>query len=83
MGSWLEGKTLAKKIKEKVKNDVALYLKQEKEVPGLAAILVGENRASKIYLRTKERNCERLGIHSEILVSLCSFLCHPRSMLPR
>ncbi|MCK4363960.1 MAG: bifunctional methylenetetrahydrofolate dehydrogenase/methenyltetrahydrofolate cyclohydrolase FolD [Candidatus Aminicenantes bacterium] len=67
MGSWLEGKTLAKKIKEKVKNDVALYLKQEKEVPGLAAILVGENRASKIYLRTKERNCERLGIHSEII----------------
>lgn len=67
MGSWLEGQTLAKKIKEKVKNDVALYLKQKKEVPGLAAILVGENRASKIYLRTKERNCERLGIHSEIL----------------
>ncbi len=67
MGSWLEGKTLAKKIKGKVKNDVALYLKQEKEVPGLAAILVGENRASKIYLRTKERNCERLGIHSEII----------------
>ncbi|TET69738.1 MAG: bifunctional methylenetetrahydrofolate dehydrogenase/methenyltetrahydrofolate cyclohydrolase FolD [Candidatus Aminicenantes bacterium] len=67
MGSWLEGKTLAKKIKEKVKNDVALYLKQEKEVPGLAAILVGENRASKVYLRTKERNCERLGIHSEII----------------
>ena len=67
MGSWLEGKTLAKKIKEKVKNDVALYLKQKKEVPGLAAILVGENRASKIYLRTKERNCERLGIRSEIL----------------
>ncbi len=67
MGSWLEGKTLAKKIKEEVKNDVALYLKQKKEVPGLAAILVGENKASKIYLRTKERNCERLGIHSEIL----------------
>jgi methylenetetrahydrofolate dehydrogenase (NADP+)/methenyltetrahydrofolate cyclohydrolase len=67
MGSWLEGKTLAKKIKEKVKNDVALYLKQKKEVPGLAAILVGENKASKIYVRTKERNCERLGIHSEIL----------------
>jgi methylenetetrahydrofolate dehydrogenase (NADP+)/methenyltetrahydrofolate cyclohydrolase len=67
MGSWLEGKTLAQKIKEKVKNDVALYLKQKKEVPGLAAILVGENKASKIYVRTKERNCERLGIHSEIL----------------
>ncbi len=67
MGSWLEGKTLAKKIKEKVKNDVTLYLKQKKGGPGVAAILVGENKASKIYLRTKERNCERLGIHSEIL----------------
>jgi methylenetetrahydrofolate dehydrogenase (NADP+)/methenyltetrahydrofolate cyclohydrolase len=50
-----------------VKNEVAQYSKQRKEVPGLAAILVGENRASKIYLRTKERNCERLGIRSEIL----------------
>lgn len=67
MGSWLEGKTLAKKIKEEVKNEVAQYSKQRKEVPGLVGILVGENRASKIYLRTKERNCERLGIRSEIL----------------
>ena len=67
MGSWLEGKTLAKKIKEEVKNEVAQYLKKRKEVPGLVGILVGENRASKIYLRTKERNCERLGIRSEIL----------------
>jgi methylenetetrahydrofolate dehydrogenase (NADP+)/methenyltetrahydrofolate cyclohydrolase len=67
MGAWLEGKALAEKIKADVKNEVAQYSKQRKEVPGLAAILVGENRASKIYLRTKERNCERLGIRSEIL----------------
>ena len=67
MGTWLEGKALAEKIKEDVKNEVAQYSKQRNEVPGLAAILVGENRASKIYLRTKERNCERLGIRSEIL----------------
>jgi len=67
MGSWLEGRTLAKRIKEEVKNDVAQCSKEKKEVPGLAAILVGENRASKVYLRTKERNCERVGIRSEIL----------------
>jgi methylenetetrahydrofolate dehydrogenase (NADP+)/methenyltetrahydrofolate cyclohydrolase len=66
MGSWLEGETLAKRIKEEVRNEVAQFLKK-KEVPGLVAILVGENRASKIYLRTKERNCARLGIRSEIL----------------
>ena len=67
MGSWLEGRTLAKSIKEEVKNDVARYSKEKNEVPGLVGILVGENRASKVYLRTKERNCERLGIRSEIL----------------
>ncbi len=67
MGNWLEGKTLAKTIKEEVKNEVAQYSKDRKEVPGLVGILVGENRASKVYLRTKERNCERLGIRSEIL----------------
>jgi methylenetetrahydrofolate dehydrogenase (NADP+)/methenyltetrahydrofolate cyclohydrolase len=66
MGSWLEGETLAQRIKEEVRNEVAQFLKK-KEVPGLVAILVGENRASKIYLRTKERNCAKLGIRSEIL----------------
>jgi methylenetetrahydrofolate dehydrogenase (NADP+)/methenyltetrahydrofolate cyclohydrolase len=66
MGSWLEGETLAQRIKEEVRNEVAQFLKR-KEVPGLVAILVGENRASRIYLRTKERNCARLGIRSEIL----------------
>jgi len=67
MGSWLEGKTLAKRIKEEVKYDVARYSKAKKEVPGLVGILVGENRASKVYLGIKERTCERLGIRSEIL----------------
>jgi len=67
MGSWLEGKTLANKIKEEVKDEVASYLKTIGQVPGLVGIRVGENRASKVYLRTKERACEKLGIHSEIL----------------
>ncbi|NQT79085.1 MAG: bifunctional methylenetetrahydrofolate dehydrogenase/methenyltetrahydrofolate cyclohydrolase FolD [Candidatus Aminicenantes bacterium] len=67
MGSWLEGKTLANKIKEEVKEEVASYLKTIGQVPGLVGIRVGEDRASKVYLRTKERACEKLGIHSEIL----------------
>jgi len=67
MGSWLEGKTLANKIEEEVKDEVASYLKTIGQVPGLVGIRVGEDRASKVYLRTKERACEKLGIHSEIL----------------
>lgn len=67
MGNWLEGKTLANKIKEEVKEEVALLQKKTGQVPGLIGILVGEDRASKVYLRTKKKNSEKLGMHSEIL----------------
>jgi methylenetetrahydrofolate dehydrogenase (NADP+)/methenyltetrahydrofolate cyclohydrolase len=67
MGSWLEGKTLSEKIKEEVKNEVARYQRTIHQVPGLIGILVGENRASQIYLRSKEKACQALGIASQIL----------------
>jgi methylenetetrahydrofolate dehydrogenase (NADP+)/methenyltetrahydrofolate cyclohydrolase len=67
MGSWLEGKTLADKIKEEVKEEVAHFQKKMEQVPGLVAILVGENTASKVYLRSKKKNSEKLGMRSEIL----------------
>jgi methylenetetrahydrofolate dehydrogenase (NADP+)/methenyltetrahydrofolate cyclohydrolase len=35
--------------------------------PGLAAILVGENSASRIYLKNKAQACQDVGVHSEIL----------------
>jgi len=67
MGHWLEGTTLANKIKEGVKEEVSCHLKEKNKVPGLVGILVGENKASKIYLRTKKRACDDLGIRSEII----------------
>jgi len=67
MGSWLEGATLANKIKEEVKGEVSFYLKEKNQVPFLVGILVGERKASKIYLRTKQRSCDELGIQSDIL----------------
>lgn len=56
-----------------MKEEISTYLKTENQAPGLVAILVGENKASQVYLRTKERNCQELGIHSEIL-------CFPAGM---
>jgi len=67
MGIWLEGRSLARKIREEVKEQVEHYKNLTKEDPGLVGILVGENRASQVYLRTKERTSQRLGIRSEIL----------------
>ena len=67
MGSWLEGKSLAARIKEEVRIQVEHYLKISNMVPSLVGILVGDNRASKVYLRTKEKASHRVGIHSEII----------------
>lgn len=67
MGVWLEGKTLAEKIKEEVRQEVAHYQATRSEVPGLVGILVGENPDSQVYLRTKEKTSRGLGLFSEIL----------------
>lgn len=67
MGIWLEGKSLADKIKEEVRREVAALQAEVGRPPGLVGILVGENRASQIYLRSKERTSQALGISSQIL----------------
>jgi len=67
MGVWLEGRTLAEKIKEEVKEEVVHFRRTANEVPGLVGILVGENRSSQIYLRSKEKTSQALGIASQVL----------------
>ncbi len=67
MGIWLEGKPLADKIKEEVKKEVASWQARLGCSPGLVGILVGENRSSQIYLRSKEKASQALGISSRIL----------------
>lgn len=61
MAKIISGEELAKKIREKIKKEVAkLELK-----PCLAVILVGENPASKIYTDLKEKACKEVGIVSK------------------
>ncbi len=57
----LDGKALAAKCKEEVKQ-AALGLPRK---PGLAVILVGENPASQVYVRSKRKDCEECGFLSE------------------
>jgi methylenetetrahydrofolate dehydrogenase (NADP+)/methenyltetrahydrofolate cyclohydrolase len=59
----LDGKALAARIKEGLKKEVA-QLTAEGLTPGLAVILVGEDPASQVYVRNKERACAELGINS-------------------
>lgn len=66
MGSWLEGKILADKIKESVRQEAAHLKERLDKVPGLVAVLVGDNKASQVYVRSKEKTCQALGLFSEV-----------------
>lgn len=59
----LDGKTLGKEIQEEIRLEVEKLGKK----PHLAVVLVGEDSASKIYVNTKNRTCERLGFKSTVI----------------
>lgn len=59
----LDGKKISQEIKDELKQEVE-KLKQRGVVPGLAVVLVGDNSASQIYVRNKEKACEYVGIKS-------------------
>lgn len=65
----IDGKALAKRIRENLKGDVEI-LRQKDIIPKLAVILVGEDKASQIYVRSKSKACNELGIeYEEILLN--------------
>ncbi len=59
----IDGKAVSKAVKEQVKAECE-ELKANGIVPGLAVIIVGEDPASQVYVRNKERACEECGFHS-------------------
>ena len=60
----LDGRRVRDEILAELKPRVAA-LSAERRVPGLAVVLVGHNPASEIYVRSKVKACEELGIYSE------------------
>lgn len=64
MATILDGKALAAKIKEELKEEVAVLKERVGRPPTLAVVLIGEDPASQIYVRNKERTCEEIGITS-------------------
>ena len=63
----LDGKMIGTEIRQKVKLEVQELREKYAIVPGLAVIIVGEDPASKIYVRNKQKACEEIGIHSEMI----------------
>jgi methylenetetrahydrofolate dehydrogenase (NADP+)/methenyltetrahydrofolate cyclohydrolase len=60
----LDGASVAKAIRDEVANEMAEYSRRGLR-PGLAAVLVGNDPGSQIYVSGKVRTCEQLGLYSE------------------
>jgi 5,10-methylene-tetrahydrofolate dehydrogenase/methenyl tetrahydrofolate cyclohydrolase len=60
----IDGEAVASKIREKVKADVEEMVKTHGFPPGLATVLVGDNPASRQYIRMKQNRCKKVGIVS-------------------
>jgi methylenetetrahydrofolate dehydrogenase (NADP+)/methenyltetrahydrofolate cyclohydrolase len=61
----LDGAAIANEIKQEVARDVERYVAEHEVRPCLAAVLVGDDPASAVYVRNKIRACEEVGIRSE------------------
>ena len=61
----LDGKALAEEIRGEVATGVAEMQQKHNVTPGLAAVLVGDDPASAIYVRNKRRACEEVGMVSD------------------
>jgi len=62
----LDGKKLSLEIEERLKSFISLNKKIANRVPGLAVIRIGEDPASGVYIKNKEKACSRVGIKSFI-----------------
>ena len=64
----ISGKELSKTIRSDVKNKVEQLTKKYKRAPHLAVVLVGEDPASKSYVKAKERACKKALMDSTVII---------------
>ena len=62
----IDGKTISRKIQAEIGDAASKFFDETGVKPKLAAVLVGEDPASQVYVRNKERACARSSIDSEL-----------------
>ena len=67
MGQILDGKAISAKVRAEVKEGVDAFRAQYGRVPGLTVVLVGEDPASVVYTRNKEKASQEVGMKGELL----------------
>ena len=63
----LDGKLLSENIKSELAAEVDIIRSRSGKIPHLAAVLVGENPASQVYVQSKIRSCEQAGFKSTLI----------------
>ena len=62
----LDGKALAATLRGDIAARIAARTADGKQPPGLAAVLIGDNPASRVYVRNKRTACDEVGIRSQL-----------------
>ncbi len=62
----IDGKKISEQIKNEIKTSVEIDFIPNNIRPGLAAVLVGDDPSSHIYVNSKQKGCEYVGFHSEV-----------------
>jgi methylenetetrahydrofolate dehydrogenase (NADP+) / methenyltetrahydrofolate cyclohydrolase len=65
MATIIDGKAVAREIQAQIKEEVDGLKRRWGMVPGLGVVLVGDDPASHLYVRNKEKACKEVGIRSE------------------
>ena len=63
----LDGKGTAASLRQELAGEIAALAVVARRAPGLAVILVGDDPASQVYVRKKERACQEAGVFSETI----------------
>ena len=61
----INGNEIASEVRNEVAKKVQLLKNKNEITPGLAAVLVGDDPASQVYVRNKGRACDEVGIYNE------------------
>jgi methylenetetrahydrofolate dehydrogenase (NADP+)/methenyltetrahydrofolate cyclohydrolase len=60
----IDGKAVAAELREQLAGEVAAFAAEHGRPPGLATVLIGDDEASAVYVASKQRQCEAIGMRS-------------------
>ncbi len=66
MAKRIDGKAISGEIRQEIKAKTEAFIKERGYAPGLAVVIVGEDPASQVYVRNKEKACREVGFYSEV-----------------